>query len=91
MIKGVLLQIIDRDYDKAISDVSRRRILLRDKDGDQKIVTDPGGKESVVRRGSGHHRLGGATTVSSSCSNNVAEDGTRTSLEILSRREKLVS
>ncbi|MDG1895571.1 MAG: CRTAC1 family protein [Fuerstiella sp.] len=38
-----LLVDIDRDFDKAISDI-KNPSLLRDADGDQKIVTDPAGK-----------------------------------------------
>ncbi|MCP4173989.1 MAG: CRTAC1 family protein [Fuerstiella sp.] len=37
-----LLADIDRDFDKAISDI-KNPSLLRDADGDQKIVTDPAG------------------------------------------------
>ncbi len=38
-----LLVDIDRDFDKAISDI-KNPALLRDADGDRKIVTDPAGK-----------------------------------------------
>ena len=38
-----LLADIDRDYDKAISDL-KNPLLLRDSDGDQKIPSDPAGK-----------------------------------------------
>ncbi|MEO1979050.1 MAG: hypothetical protein ABGZ24_00860 [Fuerstiella sp.] len=38
-----LLVDIDRDFDKAISDI-KNPSLLRDADGDRKIVTDPAGK-----------------------------------------------
>ncbi|MEQ9407369.1 MAG: CRTAC1 family protein [Fuerstiella sp.] len=38
-----LLADIDRDYDRAITDI-KNPLLLRDADGDQKIVEDPAGK-----------------------------------------------
>ncbi len=42
-VRGFLLADIDRDYDRAVSELTTPR-LLRDRDGDQKIVADPAGK-----------------------------------------------
>ena len=50
-ITEFLLADIDRDYDKAISDI-KAPVLLRDADGDRKIVTDPSGKNRWLRHGS---------------------------------------
>ncbi len=42
-VREFLLVDIDRDFDKAISDI-KNPSLLRDADGDQKIVSDPAGQ-----------------------------------------------
>lgn len=39
-VTGFLLVDIDRDFDRALSDI-KSPMLLRDKDGDRKMVTDP--------------------------------------------------
>ncbi|MEZ6127129.1 MAG: FG-GAP-like repeat-containing protein [Planctomycetaceae bacterium] len=73
-VTQILLVDIDRDFDKAISDV-KNPSLLRDADGDQKIPQDPAGKNrwydtdpDVVGYGEG-----GAVVLR----NVAAEDGTR--------------
>ena len=43
IVTSFLLADIDRDYDKAISDI-KNPSLLKDADGDRKIVEDPAGK-----------------------------------------------
>lgn len=82
-----LLADVDRDFDKAISDV-KTPSLLRDADGDQKIPQDPAGKNRWYDTDLDVIAYGSAGVVI--FRNTLSEDGTR-SLEILPQAEDLTA